>query len=78
MRGRTGIPWRQNCMCKDTKFGGRLVSKKDPNKTSVARVYWVEREQWVCRWREGSLKIRGSRINRIIGVSRKEKFQAGP
>lgn len=49
-----------------------MLSMKDTNKTYVARVYWVAREQWVCGWKEGGPRIRGSRVSGIIGLRMKK------
>lgn len=59
-------------MYKDNKLGGKMLSMKDANKTYVAKVYWVAREQWVCGWKEGDPRIRGSRVSGIIGLRMKK------
>ena len=36
-----------NNMCKDIKMGGRLLSMKNSNNISVARVWSVTKEHWM-------------------------------
>lgn len=64
-------------MCKDIKLGERMVSMKNPNKISVVKLQCIAREHWVYWWREGGLRIRGSRISRIRSLRMKKYIVPG-